>query len=232
MEDNHHNLWDEAEDFPYYYRAGATADSPGGEGSQQLLRQSADYFAEVHALGGIEVSSLPVPLSPPFGIPVVVCTECVARIAVASLTSNSLPAQQSAGLRQDFFQEAEAGVLAQLTPAARARFAKSLQGAPAAEEQAPRRSTHRKLKVIAGSAQHVRLRAPTDQATRPMMEKVRGAVFSMLLARLGRGGAGWLEPRARWLDLYAGTGSIGIEAASRGAGEAHFVELDPWCIQR
>ena len=178
------------------------------------------------------MSPLPLPLSSPFGIPVVVCTECVARIAVASLTPNSLPVQQSAGLRQDFFQEAEAGVLAQLTPAARARFAKSLQGAPAAEERVPRRSTHRKLKVIAGSAQHVRLRAPTDQATRPMMEKVRGAVFSMLLARLGRGGAGWLEPRARWLDLYAGTGSIGIEAASRGAGEAHFVELDPWCIQR
>lgn len=39
-------------------------------------------------------------------------------------------------------------------------------------------------------------------------------------------------PRGRWLDLFAGTGAIGIEALSRGCGQCHFVELSPWVVSK
>ena len=69
--------------------------------------------------------------------------------------------------------------------------------------------------------------------TRPMMAAVRGAVFSMLTALMHGNGqtAGTFPPALRWLDLFAGTGAVGIEAASRGCEAVHFVELDPWVIQ-
>ena len=59
-----------------------------------------------------------------------------------------------------------------------------------------------------------------------MMGKVRNAVFSMLLSRIG--GTSEIPGGCRWLDLFAGTGSVGIEAVSRGCGVCHFVELDQW----
>jgi 16S rRNA G966 N2-methylase RsmD len=37
-----------------------------------------------------------------------------------------------------------------------------------------------------------------------------------------------LPTEARWLDIFAGTGSVGLEALSRGVRECHFVEMDPW----
>ena len=52
---------------------------------------------------------------------------------------------------------------------------------------------------------------------RPTQDRVREALFSMLLAEL---------PGARFLDLFAGTGAVGIEAASRGAGDVVWVEGD------
>merc|ERR1712078_10615 len=62
-----------------------------------------------------------------------------------------------------------------------------------------------------------------------MMKKTRGAVFSMLLSRQGL--AGRFPPAARWLDLFAGTGSVGLEALSRGCSECHFVEMDGWVVR-
>jgi 16S rRNA (guanine(966)-N(2))-methyltransferase RsmD len=56
---------------------------------------------------------------------------------------------------------------------------------------------------------------------------VRAAIFNMILSQAGSPG-GMLPPSSRWLDLCAGTGSVGLEAASRGAAQVHFVELDPW----
>jgi 16S rRNA (guanine966-N2)-methyltransferase len=75
------------------------------------------------------------------------------------------------------------------------------------------------VRVIAGEARGFRLKGPAGSFTRPMADKIKGALFSML-ASLG------VEPE-RVLDLYAGTGSIGIEALSRGADWADFVEQNP-----
>lgn len=72
------------------------------------------------------------------------------------------------------------------------------------------------MRVIAGERRGFQLKGPAGRFTRPMADKIRGALFSML-ASLG------VEPM-RVLDLYAGTGGIGIEALSRGAEAADFVE--------
>ena len=73
------------------------------------------------------------------------------------------------------------------------------------------------MRVIAGVAKGRRLRAPAGLATRPMTDRAREAVFSAIAASI---------PGARVLDLYAGTGSLGLEALSRGAASATFVERD------
>ncbi len=75
------------------------------------------------------------------------------------------------------------------------------------------------MRVIAGRARGHRLRGPKSAATRPTSDLVRGAVFSAL-ASLG-------ASYTRVLDLYAGTGAMGIEALSRGAGWCDFVERSP-----
>jgi 16S rRNA (guanine966-N2)-methyltransferase len=71
------------------------------------------------------------------------------------------------------------------------------------------------VRVIAGAAKGRRLKGPPGDATRPMMDRVKEAIFSSLGAAV-RG--------ARVLDLYAGSGSLGLEALSRGAESATFVE--------
>lgn len=75
------------------------------------------------------------------------------------------------------------------------------------------------MRVIAGSAKGHTLKGPKSTATRPTSDKVRGAVFAMLDAM------GAVEA-AGVLDLYAGTGALGIEALSRGAAWCDFVESD------
>jgi len=72
------------------------------------------------------------------------------------------------------------------------------------------------MRVIAGERRGFKLKGPAGPGTRPMADKIKGALFSML-ASLG------VAP-ARVLDLYAGTGSLGIEALSRWADSADFVE--------
>lgn len=71
------------------------------------------------------------------------------------------------------------------------------------------------MRVIAGSARGRLLSAPEGLATRPTSDKVRGAVFNII--------APYVE-NARVLDLFAGSGAMGIEALSRGAKGAHFVD--------
>jgi 16S rRNA (guanine966-N2)-methyltransferase len=70
------------------------------------------------------------------------------------------------------------------------------------------------MRVISGSAGGLALSVP-DQVARPTMDKVRAAIFSSL---------GDAVPGARVLDLFAGSGSFGIEALSRGAESAVFVD--------
>ncbi len=78
------------------------------------------------------------------------------------------------------------------------------------------------MRVISGSARGHMLRAPQGMTTRPMSDKIKGAVFSMLSNILDKLDRDW----GRVLDLYSGSGSIGIEALSRGAIWADFVEVN------
>jgi 16S rRNA (guanine(966)-N(2))-methyltransferase RsmD len=71
------------------------------------------------------------------------------------------------------------------------------------------------VRVIAGSAKGRVLRPPRTAATRPITDRAKESLFAILAPRL---------PRARFLDLFAGTGSVGIEALSRGGVHATFVE--------
>lgn len=71
------------------------------------------------------------------------------------------------------------------------------------------------MRVIAGSARGTRLVAPRVRDTRPITDRVKEALFGILGPRV-------LD--ARVLDLYAGSGAIGIEALSRGASRCTFVE--------
>lgn len=72
------------------------------------------------------------------------------------------------------------------------------------------------MRVIAGCAGGIRLNVP-DTEVRPTMDRVKAAIFSSL--------HDWIIG-ARVLDLFAGTGALGIEALSRGAASALFVEED------
>ncbi|MBA2598052.1 MAG: RsmD family RNA methyltransferase [Chloroflexia bacterium] len=72
------------------------------------------------------------------------------------------------------------------------------------------------MRVIAGERRGFQLKGPAGKFTRPMADKIKGALFSML--------ASLAVAPDRVLDLYAGTGGIGIEALSRGAAAADFVE--------
>lgn len=78
------------------------------------------------------------------------------------------------------------------------------------------------MRVIAGSHRGRRLSGPQGITLRPTSDKVRQALFSIL---------GTQVPGSRFLDLYAGTGAVGIEALSRGASAVTFVESDPTAVQ-
>ena len=71
------------------------------------------------------------------------------------------------------------------------------------------------MRVIAGSARGIPLKAPVGMDTRPTVDKVKEAVFGSLQFFL---------PGSRVLDLFAGSGALGIEALSRGAAAAVLVE--------
>jgi 16S rRNA (guanine966-N2)-methyltransferase len=70
------------------------------------------------------------------------------------------------------------------------------------------------MRVIAGSAKGMRL-GPVPPGVRPVSDRAREGLFSSLALEV---------PDARVLDLYAGTGAMGIEALSRGAEHAGFVD--------
>lgn len=78
------------------------------------------------------------------------------------------------------------------------------------------------MRVISGKAKGRRLKAVPGETTRPIMDRVKENLFN-LLGDFVRG--------TRWLDLFAGTGQVGIEALSRGAAEVVFVDNARAAIQ-
>ena len=81
------------------------------------------------------------------------------------------------------------------------------------------------MRVIAGSWRGRRLISPSGHATRPTADRTRETLFSMLNSRLG-GFEG-----LRVADLFAGSGALGLEALSRGAAHATFVETDRHAVE-
>ncbi|MBI5927846.1 MAG: 16S rRNA (guanine(966)-N(2))-methyltransferase RsmD [Chloroflexi bacterium] len=77
-------------------------------------------------------------------------------------------------------------------------------------------------RVIAGIAKGRKLKMVPGEGTRPIMDRVKEALFSILGANV---------PDASILDLFAGTGAVGIEALSRGASFARFIDRDKVAIR-
>ena len=77
------------------------------------------------------------------------------------------------------------------------------------------------MRVIAGTARGIQLKTPEGMQTRPTIDRVKEALFSIIHFDI---------PGAKVLDLFGGTGQLGIEALSRGASAATFVDQsDPAC---
>ena len=76
------------------------------------------------------------------------------------------------------------------------------------------------MRIIAGTWRGRTIEAPPGQSTRPTADRVRETLFSMLVSRLGD------FEGLSVLDLFAGSGALGLEALSRGAASCHFVEQD------
>jgi 16S rRNA (guanine966-N2)-methyltransferase len=75
-------------------------------------------------------------------------------------------------------------------------------------------------RIIGGTAGGRRIRTPTGDSTRPTSDRVREALFSAIDSALGS------VSGLRFLDVYAGSGAVGLEARSRGAGVVTMVEHD------
>ena len=77
------------------------------------------------------------------------------------------------------------------------------------------------MRVIAGTARSLPLKAPEGLDTRPTADRIKETLFNMLQAYI---------PGAVFVDLFSGSGGIGIEALSRGAKKAYFIENAPKAI--
>lgn len=105
------------------------------------------------------------------------------------------------------------------------------------------RSKESELRIIAGKFRGQKILAPANGLTHPMGSREKNALFNALLSRLG-GDFSSVAPEAltssatpgntptpfRVLDLYAGSGALGLEALSRGASEVVFVENNPTAL--
>ena len=78
------------------------------------------------------------------------------------------------------------------------------------------------VRIIGGHWRGTRLQVPGKPGLRPTSDRVRETLFNWLQMQL---------PGARVLDLFAGSGALGLEAISRGAAQAHLVETDPGLVQ-
>ena len=78
------------------------------------------------------------------------------------------------------------------------------------------------IRIIGGDKKGFRLKTPKGNTTRPTQEKLRKSLFDIIQFSI---------EGARFLDLFAGSGAIGIEALSRGASHCTFIDKDPKAIQ-
>jgi 16S rRNA (guanine966-N2)-methyltransferase len=78
------------------------------------------------------------------------------------------------------------------------------------------------MRVVTGEAKGRKLKAPKTMGTRPIIDRVKTALFDILSTEV---------EDARFLDLFGGTGSVGIEALSRGAAHATFIEMNYKVLQ-
>ena len=78
------------------------------------------------------------------------------------------------------------------------------------------------MRIIAGTFRSRTLQAPAGMSTRPTSDRLRETLFNVLAPRI---------EGAAFLDLYAGSGAVGIEALSRGAGRVDFVERAPAALE-
>lgn len=77
------------------------------------------------------------------------------------------------------------------------------------------------MRVVAGDLKGRSLKAPEGKDVRPTSDRARESLFNVLL-----NGMGFTIKGARTLDMFAGTGALGLEALSRGAGHATFLEIN------
>ncbi|MBQ9278383.1 MAG: 16S rRNA (guanine(966)-N(2))-methyltransferase RsmD [Lachnospiraceae bacterium] len=77
------------------------------------------------------------------------------------------------------------------------------------------------MRVIAGTARSLPLKTIEGLDTRPTTDRIKETLFNIMMGYI---------PEAKFLDLFAGSGGIGIEALSRGATECTFVELNPKAV--
>lgn len=80
------------------------------------------------------------------------------------------------------------------------------------------------MRVIAGTAKGRKLFSVPGDSTRPIADRVKSALFSILESQ-------GVVRNSHWLDLFGGTGAVGIEALSRGAAQVVFVERNPRAVQ-
>lgn len=80
------------------------------------------------------------------------------------------------------------------------------------------------MRIIAGRFKRHSLKSPPGNTARPTTDRTRESMFNLIVHRISIEGA-------RVLDLFAGSGALGIEAVSRGGGAATFVEADRRCLR-
>jgi 16S rRNA (guanine966-N2)-methyltransferase len=82
------------------------------------------------------------------------------------------------------------------------------------------------MRIIAGTYRSRRLEAPPGLSTRPTSDRLRETLFNVLAPRINEAGGG-----TAFLDLYAGSGAVGLEALSRGVRHVTFVERSPAALK-
>src|SRR5215469_3226207 len=83
-------------------------------------------------------------------------------------------------------------------------------------------SHNRAMRVIAGTYRSRKLTAPAGEKTRPTSDRLRETLFNVVAAQVDD---------SVWIDLFAGSGAVGIEALSRGARMVHLVESSSRAVQ-